>query len=143
MGELEALASTFIKHQESARSELDFKKHLKKVKDLQELRKLADKYTPHIEVSIPLNERILELNPSDVEAIVALGFLFWLDGEDDKAWQQIKQARSLNAEHVGALTLEAALTTDRNAQVMLYESVLERDPNNRVAQENLKEVGTP
>lgn len=105
------------------------------------LRTLADKYTPHIEVSIPLSERILELNPSDVDAIVALGFLFWLDGEDDKAWEQVKRARNINVEHVGALTLQAALTKDRNAQVRMYEKVLEIDPSNEVAQGNLKTLG--
>ena len=141
MRKLEKLASAFIKHQDNTKSALAFKKHLKQVKDVEVLRTLADKYTPHIEVSIPLNERILELNPSDVEAIVALGFLFWLDGEDDKAWEQVKRAETINADHVGALTLEAALIKDRNAQVRMYERVLEIDPSNNVAQGNLKALG--
>ena len=110
------------------------------MKDIEGLRKLADQYTPHIEVSIPINERILELNPDDVDTIVALGFLFWLDGEDGQAWKQVERAKKINAGHVGALTLEAALTKDRNTKVRLYERVLEIDTGNRVARENLKEL---
>ena len=141
MRELEELASEMVKCQGKANRELALKKHLKRVKDVEGLRELANKYTPHVEVSIPINERILELNPDDVDAIVALGFLFWLDGEDSKAGGQVKRARKINAGHVGMLTLEAALTKNRNTKVRLYKRVLEVDLGNQVARENLKELG--
>jgi hypothetical protein len=111
------------------------------VTEVRALRDLAERYTPHSEVSGPVYERILQLDARDVGAIASLGFVRFLDGDDDLARQQIEAGKAIDPENVEILTLEAALSRDRQTKVSLYRKILEKDPLNRVAIENLRELG--
>jgi hypothetical protein len=55
------------------------------ISDVDALRDFAERCTPHSEVSAPVYERILELNPRDLKAIAAFGFAQCRDGDDGLA----------------------------------------------------------
>ena len=82
-------------------------------------------------------ERALELAPEDVATISALGFLEFLDGEDDAAHAQLERARLIDGNAVPVLTLEAALARTTDEKVSLYRRILEMDPTNRIARAQL------
>lgn len=140
MKDLEEAAARLASTSEPSHQNV-FRGRLANAADVEMLRDLAQRYTPHSEVSIPVYQRLLELSPRDVGAIAALGFVFFLDGEDEQAWRQVSAGRAIEPENVELLTLEAALVKDRPARIALYRKVLEKDPGNRVATENLKELG--
>src|SRR5215210_3396355 len=141
MDHLKTLAARVVADPAEERSMAALKDGLRAATDIEGLRRLAEEYTPHSEVSILIYERILQLVPGDVRAIVAQGFIFWLDGEDERGREQVKRAFELDKENVEALTLEAALTEDAGKQAVIYKKILEKEPGNRIALENLSRLG--
>jgi tetratricopeptide (TPR) repeat protein len=117
-----------------------FRAEISTVTDVGLLRSLAEEFTPHSEISIPAYQRILEIHPEDPDALVDLGFVYWLCGEDDEARDCLNRAYSLDSEHQKALLLDAALEPDYRRKRTLYERALERDPANQVAIANLREM---
>lgn len=117
-----------------------FRIEISTVTDVGLLRSLAEEFTPHSEISIPAYQRILEINPGDPDALVDLGFVYWLCGEDDEARDCLGRAYGLDPEHEKALLLDAALEPDSRRKRTLYERALERDPANQVAIANLREM---
>src|SRR5436309_5933462 len=109
---LQHLADQFMRRNDTMSRDA-FLRQLAVVSDIASLRRVAELYTPHTEISVPIYRRLLELRPSDFDAMVALGFVYWLDGSDDKAWEQVSAVRRVDPDHVGASTLEAALTRDK------------------------------
>ena len=141
MTKLETVASNLMKNPGNSAVMSAFKEYVKKLENVDEFRRLAERYTPHTEVSIPIYQRILELRPEDTGAMIALGFILWLDGEDEKASQQLVRAKKIDSENVEVLTLEAALTHDEETKKRLYRKILEKDPHHKVAVENLRAMG--
>lgn len=141
MTDMETAAAALVAAPEDERLASDFKARLSEATSVEELRDLAGRYTPHIEVSAPAYGRILELNTGDVDAHVALGFIYWSYGEEDEALLYLAKAKTFAPEHVGTLTLQAALAKDAETQIRLYRSILAKDPANTVALQNLKQLG--
>jgi len=141
MQEIEALALKLEQGEWDEKSEAVFKSLVAQQTDAKRLREIADEYTPHTEVSIPLYERVLELNPQDISTIIALGWVLWLDGEKEKSREQLEKAKKIDAGSVEVLTLEACLAGGTESEISLYREILKRDPHNEIAQENLKKLG--
>jgi hypothetical protein len=121
-------------------SEAEFARLVGAETDVEGLRQLAEDYAPFTGVSAPALSRIVELNPADVDALVVLGWVRWLDGEDEQGREYLGRAKRLAPEHVEVLTLEAALATEPAAKLSLYRKVLSQDPTNRVALGKLEEL---
>jgi hypothetical protein len=141
LNKLEELAKALAAGADAPELRADFHHGLRFMTDKRFLKDLAEKFTPYVEVSVPVYERILELDPQDADAMVNLGFVFFLDGEDENARVQVEAATRVDPEHVGAMGLEAALSRDRTTKIHLYQKMLAKDPANQVAIANLKELG--
>ena len=105
--------------------------------DVRVLKKIGESNLQEDQISIPVYERILELNPNDDETLASLGLVKYLIGEDDEASQYLERARRINPEGLHVLTLQAALEKRPDEQVTLYRKMLQLDPTNRVALQNL------
>jgi tetratricopeptide (TPR) repeat protein len=126
------------KIREGDRRQLDhFKRFLAAEHDVSALRKFADSHWQEDEVSIPVYKRVLELNSEDDRAWGSLGLVKLLIGEDAEAVQCLERARRINPDGIEVLTLQAALEHRRDEQLKIYKKMLELDPNNRVALDNL------
>ena len=120
------------------KSELDqFKRLLVAENDLGTLKKVAAANWQEDEISIPVYERILEINPKDDEALGSLGLVKYLIGEDTEASECLEKARKINPEGLEVLTLQAALEKRPDEKVKIYRKMLQLDPTNRVALHNL------
>lgn len=105
--------------------------------DLGVLKKVAAANWQEDEISIPIYERILAINPEDDEALSSLGLVKYLIGEDEEAAQCLEKARKINPGGLEVLTLQAALENRPDEQLKIYKKMLELDPTNRVALDNL------
>jgi hypothetical protein len=81
------------------------------------------------------------LEPENVQAMAALGWVYFLDGEDQKAWAQIERGKAISEDELDLLLLEAALTKDRAGRVKIYRRVLALFPGNEVAEGQLRSLG--
>jgi hypothetical protein len=61
----------------------------------------------------------------------------YLIGEDAEAAQYLEKARKINPEGIEVLTLQAALEKRPGEKLRIYRKMLEIDPTNRVALDNL------
>ena len=126
------------KIKEGDRSELDqFRRLVAVENDLEELKKFADDHWQEDEISIPIYERFLEVNPENDQALGSLGLVKYLIGEDAEAAQHLEKARKINPEGIEVLTLQAALEKRPDEKLKTYRKMLELDPTNRVALHNL------
>lgn len=117
-----------------------FKRLLSAEDDLRVLKSIAVANWQEDEISIPVYERILAINPQDDEALGALGLVKYLIGEDVEATQCLERARKINPGGLEVLTLQAALENRPDEQVKIYRKMLELDPANRVALDNLSRL---
>jgi len=140
MQKIEDLALALKNGEWDEDSERIFNSLLKDEVDIARMMHVAGEYTPYVRVSKPIYERILELNPEDVNVIVQLGWVLWLDGENEASREQLESAKEIAAEDVEVLTLDAALTKDPSAKVVLYKKILGKDPTNMIAQKNLEQL---
>jgi tetratricopeptide (TPR) repeat protein len=108
--------------------------------DIAHLKYLASLCVSEAKLSIPLLERILELNPSDGEAITSIGWILWSLGEDDASREQVERARSFGYESMQMLSLEAALAPDSESKISVYERILEQDSGNQHAIDMIAEL---
>jgi len=126
------------KIKEGDRSELDqFRRMVAVENDLGELKKFADDHWQEDEISIPIYERFLEVNPENDQALSSLGLVKYLIGEDAEAAQYLEKARKINPDGIEVLTLQAALEKRPDEKLRTYRKMLELDPTNRVALDNL------
>ncbi len=133
--ELQTLASRLV---EDGR---EFHSLLQETDDIPGLRKLAEDFTPHPEISIAVYRKLEELLPDMADIAAELGFVFWLCGEQEQAQGQAVKAHGLDPQNVQGLLLQAALAREDGEKRRLYEKVLEIEPQNAVAQDNLQELG--
>ena len=105
--------------------------------DVRALKKVGAAHMQEDHVSIPVYQRILEINPEDDEALASLGLVKYLIGEDAEASQCLEKARRINPEGLQVLTLQAAFEKRPDEQLKIYKKMLELDPTNRVALQNL------
>ena len=141
MNKVQELAAALKNGEWVERSEQSFTDALRTEADVESLMKLAEEYTPYTRVSVPIYRRVLQLDSDNLKAVIMLGWVLWLAGEDDMSMEQLERAKELDAEHVEVLTLEANLTKDAEAKVNLYKKILAKDPENRIAKENLEQMG--
>lgn len=99
------------------------------------------KFRYDMEVSLPALQRILELNPEDIEAQAELGLLLAEAGRQEAAARHLKKARALNPTHPSVLMLEASLTPDPAARIHLYRRVLAQEPGHWDALRRLRQLG--
>jgi len=126
------------KVREGDRSELDqFRRLLAVEKDLGAFKEFADAHWQEDEISIPIYERFLEVNPLSAQVLATLGLVKLLIGEDSEAAQYFEKARKINPEGLEVLTLQAALEKRPDEKLKTYRKMLELDPTNRVALHNL------
>lgn len=132
------LAELARRVREGNRGELDqFKRLLAAEDDLGAFRKFADAHWQEDEISIPVYTRVLEVNPQDDKAWGSLGLVNLLIGEDEEAAHCLERARKINPEGIEVLTLQAALEKRPDEELKIYTRMLELDPTNRVALDNL------
>jgi tetratricopeptide (TPR) repeat protein len=136
MKHLESLARRLI-DAPSQEAELALRAELSGLADRQMLRDFGEQFIADPEVSIPTFERLVELAPEDIEARVSLGLAFWQMGEDDVARSHLEQAKALDPEHLQVLTLEVALTEEPTRLIQLYRRILEKDPSNEFARNQI------
>ena len=95
------------------------------------------------DVSAPLLERILELEPRNLEALTMLGTVSWLLANDIKAYDCMKRAKEIAPDDCSVLMHEAALSQDWDEALSLYRRVIDLYPDSRDAQaarENLQRM---
>ena len=120
------------------KGELDeFKRLLAAENDLGALKEFADAHWQEDEISIPIYERFLEINPENDQALGSLGLVKYFIGEDVEAAQYLEKARKINPEGIEVLTLKAALEKRPDEKLRIYKKMLELDPTNPVALHNL------
>jgi tetratricopeptide (TPR) repeat protein len=140
METLEELASICIDSSCNPHDKQQFHHLLKQETNIEKLKQLVEIHTPYTQVTIPLLERVLDLNSNDIEAIISLGWAFWSIGEDDSAKNYLETAKRLTSEGANLLPLEAALTPDTQGRIQIYKEILEKDPTNSVALSNLEQL---
>ena len=102
-----------------------------------ELIKLGRELMPHTELSSQIYSRAIELNPQSIDAITELASVYWLDGDDESARVMLKKAQKIDSSNVQTLILEAVLEVDTTKQKSLYLKILELEPGNEIARNNL------
>ncbi|MBZ8178548.1 tetratricopeptide repeat protein [Oscillatoria salina] len=117
-----------------------FERLLAKEYNTNELNYLGRVSYPESEISVPLYQRLIELEPKNVKAILHLGGVFWLIGEDDNSRIQLNKAKEINPERVDVLFLEATLASDEQSKIQLCEKILEKEPDNKVVRANLENL---
>lgn len=140
MKTLENIASVCIEESCNAEDKQQFIDLLKQETNINKLKSLVEVCTPYTQVTIPILEKILELKAEDVESIILLGWALWSIGEDDAARGQLKLMQRLNADSIEILLLEAALTPNYQGRIQLYKKILEKDPNHKIALNNLEKL---
>src|SRR5437764_14272240 len=101
------------------------------------LREIGDANWQEDAISIPAYVRILEMNPEDAEILAALGLVKYLIGEDVEALQYLQKAKRIRPNGLKVMTLQAALEKRPDEQFKIYQKMLEIDPTNRIALQNL------
>ena len=137
---LENVTYEYAYHAGDVHARNRFEEMLKVIIGFERLRVLAERYTPYTHVSTALYKRMLEIVPQNKKAIVELGFIAWLDGEDDEARNYLQKAQAYFPNDIEVLTLQAALTQATRERTQLYRRILEEDPSNAVAIANLKDL---
>ena len=117
-----------------------FERLLAKEYNTNELNYLSLKSCSESETCIPLCQRLIELEPENIKAILRLGGVFWLIGEDDNSRIQLNKAKEIDPERVDVLFLEAGLAPDKQSQIQLGEKILEKEPGNEVVIANLEKL---
>lgn len=120
-----------------------FERLLAKEYSTNELNYLSLKSCSESEICIPLCQRLIELEPENVKALLRLGGVFWLIGEDDNSRVQLNKAKEIDPERVDVLFLEATLAPDEQSQIQLCEKILEKEPDNKVVRANLEQLKSP
>lgn len=126
---------------EGDKSKLDrYKELVASQDDVELLKQVADSNWQEDEISIPAYERALQINPNQAEILASLGLIKYLIGEDAEAFQCLEKARRISPEGLQVLTLQAAFEKRPEKQVKLYRKMLQLDPSNRVALQNLERL---
>jgi len=113
---------------------------LKKESDVDFLKNLGGKYFPDTEFTIPIYQRILEIEPDDIDAIVRLGELLWLDGEDEQSQEKLEMAKKIDSDSIDVMFFEVILTPSLQTKIKIYQKILDKDPTNSNALELLKQT---
>ncbi len=125
---------------ESGAADEEIERLLPGISDISGLLDLAQDFTPHPEVSIPVYRRLLELRPDDAAVTAQLGWVFWLCGEDDKAKEQAALASRFDPDNLDTLLLKATLEPRSDKKRLLYQRVLKCDPGNAIAAAKLRKL---
>ena len=137
MEKLGKIASALSKDAANASKAKLYLERIAQERDIEELIRLGEKYTPVSHISIPAYERVLQLDGRNLKALVELSTIYWLDGEDESARQYLEKAARIAPEDVNVLLLKAGFSKDRKTRLELYKKVLQREPQNEVALSNV------
>ncbi len=142
MNTLKQLVTNLANNENSFSMDL-FQNLLQKNTNIRELKTLVilafNQSLDSDEIIIPMAKRILELNPRDLEAIIVLGWILWIQGDDDECFSLLERAKQIEPNNTLVMIFEAALIYDDvPRQIYLYERVLQKDPTNRIALHNLE-----
>lgn len=74
------------------------------------LKSLLDLCFADTEISIPILERVLELDPKDTQAWAWMGNMYWLDGEDEICKEKLEVARGIDPNSPDVKSLEDLLS---------------------------------
>lgn len=131
---LEALrqqAALLIQRPDDQEARARFEALLAACDDRSALEALTEKLAFYPEVAVPLVERLVRFDPSDVVTILRLGFIHFSAGEDEAAARCLEQAKTLEGETARVLQLEAAMARTDAEKKRLYTKILMLEPGNR------------
>lgn len=142
METIDQLASEMIRQQSNPKVISLFMQSLRQTSNITKLMSLAEQYTPHSEVSLPVLDRVLEIDPSLIQAIIQKGWVLWLLGDDLGCKEMIEKGKNFDPNNTSLMCLEAANERDVTHQIKLYQKVLEFEPTNEIALDNLNKLGS-
>ncbi|MGD0116153.1 MAG: hypothetical protein ABSC13_09155 [Dehalococcoidia bacterium] len=96
-----------------------------------------DKYS-QVDISMPLLQRVLELEPDNIEALTMLGRLAWLLADHVAAYGYVERAKRVAPDDRSVLMQEAFLSQDWDQRLSLYRRVLELYPDAEDARKNVQ-----
>jgi Flp pilus assembly protein TadD len=105
--------------------------------DAEVLRELGSEFYTDTQISFPAFRRACQLLPSSVRALTDLGTLLWAFGGDDEARVWLERARQVDPHAIATLQLDATLERDASRRRALLLEILELDPENESAKQNL------
>ncbi|MBE9118296.1 hypothetical protein IQ249_20600 [Lusitaniella coriacea LEGE 07157] len=140
MTTLKNIISSYVDKPHSAKDKKDLKNLLEQENNITLLEYLGQEYFPDTEVSIPIYERILELKPNNIETIISIGSLFWLDGEYDESQKRLEIVKKMDPERVDVMGFEALITSNLYKKIELYKKILKKDPTSENALALLKQT---
>jgi hypothetical protein len=89
------------------------------------------------EVTVPAWRRLVQLMPDDAAVQVSAGSAFYTTGLDDEAAACVEAALAVNEKFVPAWELKAALTQSPAERIRIFQRIVDIEPNNRTAFDNL------
>jgi tetratricopeptide (TPR) repeat protein len=91
------------------RSSNELTETLKQSHNLLELKKTLTTCLGDSDLSIPILNRIIGLDPNDLESVLSLGWVYWSIGEEKNSRNILSMAERLNPDAQGVLQLKVAL----------------------------------
>ncbi|MDJ1183675.1 tetratricopeptide repeat protein [Roseofilum casamattae] len=104
-------------------------------RDLVFLETIGEKYLSDTEFSIPIYQRVLEIEPDNINAIVELSYSLYLSGEDEQSKQTLAMAKPIDSDNIRVMSCEALITSDARTIIALYRKIIDRDPSHLNARE--------
>lgn len=126
-----------------AKAQQRFQQELEAIADPAVLVALADHFSTLPEVAVPVFERLHALSPRNVGYLVQLGFAHWFAGNDATARDCLHMAQDILPDDIEAMHLEAALARSDDDKRAIYTRMLDLQPKNRVAWDNLLMLRKP
>jgi len=114
---------------------------LQLVSDVAELKLLAQQFMLAPEVAVVIWRRIAMLAEKDPGGLVEAASAFYANGVDAEAIALVTKALEFDDRVIAAWELKAALTPDQVERKQILERILEIEPGNRRAVDNLILMG--
>ncbi|MBM3236132.1 tetratricopeptide repeat protein [Candidatus Poribacteria bacterium] len=92
------------------------------------LEDLLAQYLPYTHISLPICERILEVDSENKKALIAMVDLFWLDGEDEKALTAVDSAYRIYPDDADILSRKAMLAKTNSEAIEYYSKAIKLSP---------------
>jgi hypothetical protein len=116
---------------------------LQLVSDAAVLEQLAAQFALCPHVALHVWRRLSTLKADDPGALVKAGRAFYGMGLDEEAMPRVDAALAMDEKYIPAWELKSALCADAKERRAVFERILEIDPGNRMAVDNLIMMGRP
>lgn len=111
--------------------------------DLDAVLAVARQFAHVPEIALPAWHQAVELKLDNLGVLIEAASAFYANGIDVEAEHLVEMALELDARSIDAWQLKAALTADPQARRQVFEHILQIEPGNRVAVDNLILLGRP